>query len=89
MKTYLFCYFHQRCGGHLNHHHVLISKGEEVDSFRTKHYRYILKKVEEVSLSDEDRAQLVIKHLVMDGESLLKRIKKSKKQRKTIYDEST
>ncbi len=77
-KLYYFCFYRQYFrNGHVNHHHVIIQT-EDSDLLTVldeSDYQYRLISLHPVVLTTEDLDGLIIRGLVMDGESLLKRFK--------------
>lgn len=83
MLFYL-CFYHVYFGHHVNYHHVLISESEEehITDLNAGEYLYNLRSRVPMKLTSEELGNAVIKGLVMDGESLTKRLKKFNKQAK-------
>ena len=82
-EVYYFCYYHVLTVKHRNYHHVVMKlRPDDLDQINTldcDEYQYRL--ISAVPISDEEVAGQIIRGLVMDGESLLKRFKA---QQKTI-----
>lgn len=79
--NYYFCFFHIHNSKHTNYHHVIIKaeSSMEIMDVVSESYRYELINVDQITnLSDNQLEDEVYKRLIMDGESLLKRIKKHK-----------
>lgn len=79
---YFFCFYHIYQGEHINYHHVIIETDdlEEVQTLEAPGYQYILMSSSEIFLTERDMKMDLIKSLMMDGESLLKRLKKYNKE---------
>lgn len=76
MNHYL-CYYHIYCGQHVNYHHVIMRcDPQEIVNLEFNEYMYLLKSSKAVYLTPELQGNNMIKGLIMDGESLLKRIRK-------------
>jgi hypothetical protein len=76
-EHFFYCFYHVLSLKHTNYHHVLI-KTDDVELIKvldTDHYQYRLISAQSVFLDEEDRGKLIIRGLIMDGESLLKRFK--------------
>lgn len=81
---YLFCFYHIRQGKHLNYHHVLILSEmvHEEDALKRLDgdgYVYYLMSCVPVLLTASDIKNEILRPLIMDGESLWKRMKKNHK----------
>ena len=63
----------------MHYHHVIIPAEDEslIVDLETDQYTYFLKSIRPLDLSEKDKELLIIRGLIMDGESLFKRIKKS------------
>lgn len=85
--NYWFCYYHLYIGHHINYHHVIIKANrDEIADITFNDYMYIVKEVTEIHLSEKDAEMKYFKNLIMDGESLLKRMRliKSKLKHESI-----
>lgn len=83
---YLFCFYHIRQGKHLNYHHVLIPADfvedeEALKKLDGEGYVYYLISCVPVLLTESEAKSQIAKPLIMDGESLWKRLKKNFKNR--------
>lgn len=81
---YLFCFYHIRQGKHLNYHHVLIPaemvmEEKALERLDGDGYVYYLMSCVPVLLTASEIRSDIIKPLIMDGESLWKRLKKNYK----------
>lgn len=82
---YHFCFYHVLTVKHANYHHVIMKLTEEelemIKSLNADTYSYCLISAQPVRLSDSAvAADLIIRGLIMDGESLLKRFKAQHKK---------
>lgn len=77
IEEYYYCLYHIYCEKHTNYHHVIL-KARDITEFRyldCNHYQYYLTSSHLIPLTDKDKEVLIIKGLLMDGESLAKRFK--------------
>jgi len=82
--VYQYCQYHIYSVKHTNHHHVLIQT-DDLDLIKTLDadvYQYCLISSQQVFLDPQELGGVIIRGLVMDGESLLRRFKAQ--QNKTI-----
>lgn len=82
-EQYYFCLFHIFCGKHINFHHVVL-KTHDLEKFRyldAGPYQYFLISSHLIPLTDKDKEVLILKGLLMDGESLEKRFNKAERQK--------
>lgn len=93
-KLFLFCFYQIRQNGHLNFHHVLIPL-ELIEDDRALRrldgdgYVYYLMSQVPVLLTSSEMKSEINRPLIMDGESLWKRLKKNfKTQNKHQANES-
>ena len=76
MHHYL-CFYHLYIGQHVNYHHVImLCTPKELVNLEYNDYMYLLKSSKAVYLTPEQEGDEITHKLIMDGESLLKRIKK-------------
>lgn len=81
--NYYFCFFHIHSLKHVNYHHVIIKadSDKEITGICSDTYQYELISTKEIGpFSEDDLKNEVYRRLIMDGESLLKRIKKNRKK---------
>jgi hypothetical protein len=80
-EYFLYCFYHVYSLRHTNYHHVLmkIKNDDLIKVLDTDHYQYRLISATPVYLDEEEQAKLIIRGLIMDGESLLKRFKAQEK----------
>lgn len=77
---YWFCYYHQYIGRQVNYHHVIIrAELEEIGNIVFEDHSYYIKEVTQIHLSDKDAELKYYRSLIMDGESLFKKMKTAKK----------
>lgn len=77
VEHYFYCLYNIYTLKHTNYHHVLM-KVDNIDSIKTldaDQYQYCLISAQPVFLDEEARQGLIIRGLIMDGESLFKRFK--------------
>jgi hypothetical protein len=83
-EIFLLCFYHIRQGGHVNYHHVvipsrLVTDEEVLKRLEGDGYTYYLMSSVPVLLTLSEQKNDIIKSLIMDGESLWKRLKKKQK----------
>jgi hypothetical protein len=81
--SFLFCFYNIRQGKHVNYHHVLIpaeliTNEEYLKRLEGDGYEYLLFSQVPILLTETERRSDINKPLIMDGESLWKRIKKNR-----------
>jgi hypothetical protein len=80
MELYFFCFYQIRVKKEILYHHVIIKAKAEKDVVKnliTKDYSYYLRTVSPVFLTEKDKDNMIIKHLIFDGESLVARMKEN------------
>lgn len=71
------CFFQVYIGAHVHYHHVIMEcYPTDLVNLEENDYMYLLRSSKAVYLTQEDLKNEYVRGLVMDGESLLKRIKK-------------
>lgn len=94
-EIFYYCFYNVFTSiGHTNKHHVIISIAPSmIDVLNTideSIYQYRLISAQPVHLDEKEAGSLIIRGLIMDGESLLKRLKRNFKNHSTIkMNEST
>lgn len=90
-ESFYYCFYHVYTVKHVNYHHVILKlKPDEVELVNTLDcdtYQYRLISIQQLFLDEKALAGEIIRGLVMDGESLLKRIKAQ--QKKSISTENS
>lgn len=81
-SSFYYCFYHVRQNKHLNYHHVLIPAEHVEDEVQLKKlegdgYIYYLMSLVPVLLTESEMRTPINRPLIMDGESLWKRLKKS------------
>lgn len=75
--NHYFCFFQVYVGNHVHYHHVIMEcLPTDLVNLEENSYMYLLRTSKAVYLSPEDLTNEYVRALVMDGESLLKRIRK-------------
>jgi len=80
---FFYCFYRIQQGKHLNYHHVLIpaeliTNEEYLKRLEGDGYIYYLTSQVSVLLNQSERRSDINKPLIMDGESLWKRLKKNR-----------
>ena len=77
---YWFCYYHQYAGKQVNYHHVIIkAELETIGDIVFEDCSYFIREITQIHLSEKDTELKYYKDLIMDGESLLKKMKAATK----------
>lgn len=81
-EVFHYCFYHIYTLKHTNYHHVIMKYdpddkeiAEVIKSLDAEQYQYKLISAQPIFLDEEKQAELIIRGLIMDGESLLKRLK--------------
>lgn len=84
-EAYYLCYYHVLTVKDRNYHHVIMKldpdEVEKINTLDRDDYQYRLISAQQIFLDEKLMQEQIIRGLVMDGESLLKRFKA---QQKTI-----
>lgn len=74
--NYWFCYYQVYIGSHVNYHHVIIRANRaEIGNVVLEDFGYYLREVTRIHLSEKDAELKYYKSLIMDGESLLRKMR--------------
>jgi hypothetical protein len=81
--SFLYCFYNVRQKKHVNYHHVLIpaeliTNEEYLKRLEGDGYEYLLFSQVPILLTETERRSDINKPLIMDGESLWKRLKKNR-----------
>lgn len=92
-RSFYYCFYHIRQGGHVNYHHVLIpaelvSEEAKLKRLEGDGYVYYLMSLVPILLNESETRSIINRPLIMDGESLWKRLKKSNRSLNTNTNES-
>jgi hypothetical protein len=82
-SSFIYCFYHIRQGKHLNYHHVLIpvecvSDENLLQRLEGDGYVYYLMSIVPILLTESEQKSPINRPLIMDGESLWKRMKKNR-----------
>lgn len=81
--SFFYCFYHIRQGKHLNYHHVLVPAEMVFDEelltrLEGDGYVYYLMAKVPVLMTETETKTIINRPLIMDGESLWKRLKKNR-----------
>lgn len=79
IEQYYYCLYHIYIGKHVMYHHVIL-RSHDINEFKymdAGQYQYYQISSMIIPLTDKDKDVLIIKGLLMDGESLAKRFNKA------------
>lgn len=83
-EIFYYCFYNIFSTKHTNYHHVILKLTEDdleiIKSLDAETYQYCLISANPIYLDEVDQAKLIIRGLIMDGESLLKRFKAQQKK---------
>lgn len=83
-EVYHWCFYHVYSGKHVNYHHVIMKFALDelnmVKSLEGENYQYCLISAQPYFIDEMNQEELIIRGLIMDGESLLKRFKSATKK---------
>jgi hypothetical protein len=82
-RTFLYCFYQIRQNKHVNFHHVLIpldliTNEEYLKNLKGDGYEYFLMSQVPILLSESEYRSEINRPLIMDGESLWKRMKRNR-----------